>query len=163
MQSIFLARRTPRIGVKGPLPQLMSTLELDGYRWQWKNPLLFSIIWIGLDDAKVEILLISWHFLVNFWLCPPPAHSLTLSCFGILNVFRWYIPGPSFIYVWFVVLEFWNFKCFHTNKKYNFRVLLGGFLDVTSWNVVWSNLFEILTSDTMRCNAPGIWRFSFYS
>ena len=25
----------------------LSTLELDGYGWQWKNPLLFSITWTG--------------------------------------------------------------------------------------------------------------------
>ena len=67
---------------------------------------------------------------------PPPTHLLTPSCFGIFNVFRWYISGPSFIYVWFVVLELWKFKCFRTSKKYNFRLLLGSFLDVTHWNVV---------------------------
>ena len=28
-----------------------------------------------LDDAKVKILLVSWHFLVIFWLRPhPPIH-----------------------------------------------------------------------------------------
>ena len=41
-----------------------------------------------LDVAKVEILLISCHFLVVFWLRPLPAYSLTPSYFGILKVFR---------------------------------------------------------------------------
>ena len=42
-----------------------------------------------LDDAKVEIRLISWHFPVDFTLRLPPIFLLT-----------------SFIYVLFVVLEF---------------------------------------------------------
>ena len=112
-----------------------------------------------LDDAKVKILLISLHFLLIVWLCPLPAHSLTSLCFVILKVFRWYTSGPSFIYVWFVVLEFWNFKCFHTSRNYNVRLLRGGFLDVTHWNMVkfvWN-----LTSDALHCNASGILRFYF--
>ena len=52
-----------------------------------------------LDDVKVEILLISWHFLVVFWFRPQPTHSLTPSLFGMLKVFRWYKYGPSFIYI----------------------------------------------------------------
>ena len=51
---------------------------------------------------------------------PPPAQSLTPPCVVILKVFRWYISGRSFIYVWFVVLEFWNFKCFHTSRIVEF-------------------------------------------
>ena len=56
--------------------------------------------------------------------------------FGILKVFSWYISGTSFICVWFAVHEFWSFKSFQTRRKYNFRLLLGGFLGVTHWNVV---------------------------
>ena len=76
-------------------------------------------------------------FSSGFLVAPPPAHSLTPSLFAMLKVFRWYKYGLSFIYVWlFVVLEFWNFTCFHTSRKYSFRLLLCGFLDVTHWNVV---------------------------
>ena len=67
---------------------------------------------------------------------PPPTQSLTPSFFGIWKVFRWYISGSSFIYAWVVVPKFSNFKCFHSRRKFDFRLLLGGFLYVTSWNVV---------------------------
>ena len=114
----------------------MLTLELDGYGWQWKNPLLFSIIWIGFRWCKSCDSPNFIAFSGDFLDAAPPIHSLTPSCFGKLKVFRWYISGPSFIYAWFVVLEFWNFKCFNTSRKYNFRLLLGGFLEVTHWNMV---------------------------
>ena len=67
---------------------------------------------------------------------PPPTQSLTPSFFDIWKVFRWYISGSSFIYAWVVVPKFLNFKCFHSRRKFDFRLLLGGFLYVTSWNVV---------------------------
>ena len=70
-----------------------------------------------------------------FFVAPPLTQSLRLF-FGILKVFRWCISGTSFIYVWFAVHKFWNFKCFHTSRKYNFRLLLVGFIDVTHRNVV---------------------------
>ena len=89
-----------------------------------------------LGDVNVEILLITWHFLVVFWIRLSSTHSFTLSCFGIEKVFRRYISGPSFIYVSFAVLEFSNFTCFRTSRKYHFRLLLGGFLEVTLWTVV---------------------------
>ena len=63
------------------------------------------------------------QFLVNiFWwffgcFTHPPTLSLTLIWISILKVFRWYISGRSFIYIWFVVIDFWNFKCFHTSRK----------------------------------------------
>ena len=53
-------------------------------------PFSLTLSELVLDDAKVEILLILWHFLVVFWLLPPSpkrAHSLTPSCFGMLKVF----------------------------------------------------------------------------
>ena len=109
--------------LKPPFPQVISALELDGYG-------------LVLDDAKVKIFIIPWLFLMVFSVAPPPAHSLTPSRFGILKMFRWYISGPIFLYVWFVVLEFWNFIWFHTSKKYNFSLILSGFLDVSYWNVV---------------------------
>ena len=50
-----------------------------------KSPFSLVLSELVLDDAKVEILLIPRHFLVVFWLRPPPAHSLTPSCFGKLK------------------------------------------------------------------------------
>ena len=43
---------------------------------------LLALSELVLNDAKVEILLTLWYFLVV------PAHSLTPSCFDILKVFR---------------------------------------------------------------------------
>ena len=36
-----------------------------------KIPFSLTLSELVLDDAKVEILLISWHFLAIFWLRPP--------------------------------------------------------------------------------------------
>ena len=52
-------------------------------------------------DVKAKFLLISWHYLVVFLVAPPsPTRPFidTLT-FVILKVFRWYVSGPSFIYV----------------------------------------------------------------
>ena len=122
-----------------PPPSPSSSYVNARVRWLWmavKIPFSLALSELVLDDAKFEILLISWHFLVVLWMQSLPAHLLILLCFGILKVFRWHIYGPSFIYVWLVVLEFLNLKCFHTSREYNFRLLLGAFLDVTDWNVV---------------------------
>ena len=51
-----------------------------------KIPISLPFSKLVLDDVKVELLLISWHFLVVFWLHPPPIRSLTPSFFGILKV-----------------------------------------------------------------------------
>ena len=113
-------------------------------RWLWmavKNYFPFSIIWIGFRWCEGWDSVNFMEFSDGFWMRPPSTHLLTPSRFGILKVFRWYISGLSFIYVWSVVLEFWNFRCFHTSRQYNFRLLLGGFLNVTQWNVaifVWN-------------------------
>ena len=120
-----------------------------------KHPLytFLALSELVLDHAKVKILLISSHFLVVF--------LVYLICQFIDTLMFWYIKvaqvmqicvkiqfiisrprfiyvisGPRFIYAWFLVLEFWNFKCFNASRKYNFRLLLDGFLDVTYWNVV---------------------------
>ena len=82
-----------------------------------------------LGDVNVEILLISLHFLVIFWMRLPSTHSFIPSFFGIWKLFRRYISGSSFIYVSFVVPEFSNFKCFRSSRKYHFRLLLSFFGD----------------------------------
>ena len=53
-----------------------------------KIPSSLALFELILDDVKVKIVLIPWHFLVVFWMQPPPTQLLTTSCFGILNVFR---------------------------------------------------------------------------
>ena len=58
------------------------------------------------------------------------------------------MSGPSFIYVSFVVPVFSYFKCFRSRKNYHFRLLLGGFLDVTLWNVL-----KFVLNFELRCNA----------
>ena len=42
----------------------------------------------------------------------------------------------KFLYVWFVVWEFSNFKCFGRSRKYYFRLTFGGFLAITPQNGV---------------------------
>ena len=57
------------------LPENLSTLKLDVYGWQWKNPISLVFSKLVLDSVKVKILLISWHFLEFFSLRPdPPIH-----------------------------------------------------------------------------------------
>ena len=63
-----------------------------------KIPISLPFSKLVLDDVKAEILLISWHFLVIFWLRPPPIRSLTPSFFGILKVFSGtYLGQVSFM------------------------------------------------------------------
>ena len=75
------------------------------------------------------------HFLVNE------------RCWG------WYISGLiSYIYVsffvWYVVPEFSNVRCFHSSRKYNFLTASGCFLAITPPKV--SNSFEIWTSNEVQ-------------
>ena len=130
---MILARSTPSPpsiwGIKSP-PPFSSSCVNARVRWLWMAvKITFSLVLskLVLNDVKVEVLLISRHFVVVLWMRPLPTHLLTLSCFGILKVLRRYICGPSFISVWFVVLEFLNLKCFHNSRKYNFRAASGRF------------------------------------
>ena len=67
-------------------------LKLDGSGWQWKipNPLAFSKLVL---NVKVKFLLISWHFLVVFWLPHPhpPIHWNPRFC---------YIKGIQLVHIW---------------------------------------------------------------
>ena len=81
-------------------------------------------------------MLISWHFLMVFWLRDPTTQFLTPSFWVTWKVLRWYISGPSFMCVWFIVPEFSNFKWFRRSRKYNFRLTLGSFLAITPQNGV---------------------------
>ena len=75
------------------------------------------------------------HFHGIFWpifacaLCRLSIHTLI---FLEIKVLWWSIYHVSFIYIWLVILEFPYFKCFCTSRKYQFRLLLGVFLDITS-------------------------------
>ena len=96
-------------------------------------------------------------FFGGFWLRPLPPFNLHCTLIFLEEKrLKWYICHVSFIYIWLVISEFSYFKCFWTRRKYYFRLLLGGFLDVTPWN-----LFEILTTDAMQSNASDIWQFLF--
>ena len=57
------------------------------------NYLVFSKL--VLDDVKVNILLISWHFLELLFVATPPTHSFTplFFCF-------WYIKGFQVVHMW---------------------------------------------------------------
>ena len=115
-------------------------------RWLWmamKISLAFSKLVL---DVKVKFLLISWHFLVVFWLHPPPPQV-------ILKVFSWYVSRPYLIYVWFVVLKF---QMFFIPAE---GTILGCFLESfwTSPTERPSNLFEILTGNAMQHSASGMW------
>ena len=132
--------------------------------WLWmaaKNTYPFSMSKVVLN-VKVKFLLISWHFLVVFWwgLLTPTHPFIETFIYVILKVFRRYISDPSVIYVWFVVLQFWNFKCFQQKVKF-----LGCFWAVFwTWPTkMWSNLFETLTSDAMYHNSVGLWWSFLYS
>ena len=57
-----------------------------------KIPISLAFSKLVLDDVKVEILLILWHFLF-FSLRPPPVHSLTPSFF-------FDIKGVQVVYIW---------------------------------------------------------------
>ena len=95
-----------------------------------------SIIWVGFKWCESRDSLNFMVFSGGFLVASPTRPFIDTLMFWYIKGVMWYISGPSFIYVRFVVLKFWNFKCFHTSRKYNFRLLLGGFLDVTHWNVV---------------------------
>ena len=85
---------------------------------------------------------------------PPTSPFIDTHIFGIWKVLRWYISGPSFIYVWLVVPKFSNFKCFHSNKKFDFTLFLGSFLNVTPWNK-----FRYIWNCDHWCNAKKCIRY----
>ena len=63
----------------------------------------------------------------GFLVAPPHTRpSIDTLIFVVLKVFIWYMSGPSFIYVWLVVLQFWNFKCFQ-QQKVQFQAASGRF------------------------------------
>ena len=101
-------------------------LKLDGYGWQWKVPITLAFSKLVLN-VKVKFLLISWHFLVVFWLRHPhpPIHWNPRFC---------YIKGIQLVHIWAKfhlclicsspILKFQIFSC---SRRYNFRLLLCGF------------------------------------
>ena len=67
-------------------------LKLDGSGWQWKIPIPLAFSKLVLN-VKVKFLLISWHFLVVFWLPHPhpPIHWNPRFC---------YIKGIQLVHIW---------------------------------------------------------------
>ena len=55
---------------------------------------------------------------------PLPAHSLPPLYLFKWKMLRWYITGPSFIYMGHVILEFWSFKSSLSSRKYHFSELV---------------------------------------
>ena len=121
-------------------------LKLDGSGWQWKipNPLTFSKLVL---NVKVKFLLISWHFLVVFWLCTPhsPIHW---------NPYFGFIKGIQLVHIYAKfhlclicsspVLKFQMFS-----KE---DIILGcfwGSFNVTHWNVV-----TFVWNFDQWCNVP---------
>ena len=49
----------------------------------------------------------SWHFFIVFCMRFPPAHSLPPSLLCKWKALWRSISGPSFIYMWHVIVEFW--------------------------------------------------------
>ena len=101
-----------------------------------KIPFLLSIIWAGFRWCESRDSLKFMALSGGFMDAAPTRPFINTLMFCIFKVFRWYTSGPSFTYVWFLVLEFLDLKCFHTTRKYNFRLLLSVFLNVTHWNVL---------------------------
>ena len=58
-----------------------------------KIPFSLALSELVLDDAKIEIFLISWHFLVVFWLHLP-------VCPFIDTLMFWYIKGVQVAHTW---------------------------------------------------------------
>ena len=58
-----------------------------------KIPFSLALSELVLDDAKVEILLMSWHFSGDF-LVAPPTHPF------IDTLVFWYIKGVQVIHIW---------------------------------------------------------------
>ena len=123
------------------------------------------------DSKKIRICIafskllkmLKWQFSYFhriFWqifacvLCRPSIHTLI---FWEMNV----LSHVSFIYVWLVISEFSYFKCFCTSRKYQFRLVLGVFLNMIP--EMWSNWFKTFTSDAKQSNASDIRQFLFYS
>ena len=74
--NLILARRTPCMGWGLTPPTSIYTNIKVRWLWMAMNnpyPLAFSKLVL---NVKVKFLLISWHFLVVFWLCTPhlPIH-----------------------------------------------------------------------------------------
>ena len=105
-----------------------------------KIPIFLVFSKLVLDNVKLKILLISWHFLEFFFVVLPPTHSLTPLFFGIfffyIKVFRWCISGTSFIYVWFAVQKFEISNIFIPAESTILGCFWSVFLDVTHRNVV---------------------------
>ena len=74
-------------------------------------------------------------YFVGFLVAPPAALRLTPSIFGQWQASSWSIYQASFIYMRFVVPQFWMFRCLPTSRKNHFRFVLGDFSPITSQNI----------------------------
>ena len=66
-------------------------------------------------------------FFGSFLHAPPAALRHIPLDFDRGKVLRWCIYHVAFIYIWLIIPKFSNFRCFHTSRKYHFRVPSGWF------------------------------------
>ena len=128
--------RSSFVGVRQP-PPLLSLVNTK-VTWYFN-----TVKKVRIPIAFSELLkMLKWRFCYFcgiFWrifacaLCFPSIH---IFIFFEMKVLRWYICDVSFIYIWLVISDFSYFRCFRTSRKYQFRLLLSDFVDITSRNVV---------------------------
>ena len=104
----------------------------DRVKWLWmavKNPFLFSIIWVSFRWCASRDSPNFTAFSSGF-LNAPPTHPFVdtlmfwyIKCVQVIHIWT------SVIYVWFVVLEFWNLNVFIPAES----TILGCF-----WEVFWT-------------------------
>ena len=118
-----------------------------------KNPSFIAFFKLLLGRVKAEIMLISWHFFMAFCIHPPlpfpSAHSLPPSFWCKWEVFRWYISRPSFIYMGYVILEFWYLICSFSSKKVLFQAASGWLFEHNPPN---SGLIGFKFPPVIKCN-----------
>ena len=100
-------------------------------------------------------------FFGSFLHAPPAALRHIPLDFGKRKLLRWCIYHVTFIYIWLIIPEFSNFKCFHTSRKYHFRVPSGWFFGRK--NLKWCQIRLKFWPVTIQSNASNTWRFLFHS
>ena len=120
-QNLILARSTPPLwSVKFPSSSIYVNARVRSLWMAVKITFSLALSELVLDNAKVEILLISGRFLVVLLKRPLPSHLLTPACFGILKVFRWYISGAKFHLCLICCFRVFKFKMFSYQQKVQF-------------------------------------------
>ena len=123
-------------------PPLLSLVHTK-VKWFSKTVKKFGSLYHFLDCVRC----FWWIFA-----CTVYHSSIHTLSFLEMKVLRLFICHVSFIYIWLVISEFSYLKCFRTSRKYQYRLLLGGFLSITPRNVVklvW-NFWPVMLHKVMR-------------